>query len=88
MFESYQLYKEKMKLRVLVAFRKTSWVFYGGFLLWFIFELETHPLAWVLAFVTIMIAETSLVDLDLAIEMEKERLKEEYDDELNWFQHS
>ena len=87
MFDNYQLYKEKMKLRVLIAFRKASWVFYGGYLLWVIFELETHPLTWILAFVTIIIAEMSLVDLDLAIEMEKERLKKEYGDELNWLQN-
>ncbi|WP_049906389.1 hypothetical protein [Halorubrum tebenquichense] len=84
MFESYQLYREKRKLRFLIALRKTSWVFYGGFLLWMIFELNTGPIVWFLAFVAVLIAEAGLVDFDLAIEMEKEKLKQEYGEDLNW----
>lgn len=84
MSENYQVYREKLKLRFYIAFRKASWVLYGGFLLWVVFELETRPLTWFLAFVAIIFAEASLVDLDLAIEMEKERLKQEYGNKLNW----
>jgi hypothetical protein len=84
MVDRWPLHRDKARLRLFGGIRKALWAVYAAVILRLAFDPETGIWAWVLVFATLALAEASLIDLDLAIEVEKERLKEEYGEELNW----
>jgi hypothetical protein len=84
MVDKGRLFKQKQRLRFIGGFRKALWVVYGWVILRALSDPPIGGLVLALGFVTLLLVEARLVDLDLVIEMEKERLKEEHGEDLNW----
>ena len=75
---------EFTKLRYIIAFRKSAWVFYGASFIWIFFDYDAEIIPVTLWFLIIVYLEANLVEWDFAIENKKEELESEHPDRFDW----